>query len=141
LFPKVYTPFHRLGYVSRRRVLGVPVSMLPQRGSNEVQFAERREFFAQTLQSIISPEALCRSLAQVASDVDIVREGYDCVIRGGEIVDSDLIVRRLGLAKEATLASPAYLERRGTPHTIEQLHGHEMIGFASSRTFFRSNSQ
>jgi DNA-binding transcriptional LysR family regulator len=66
--------------------------------------------------------------------VDIVREGYDCVIRGGEIADSDMIVRRLGLAKEATFASPAYLERRGTPHTIEQLHGHEMIGFASSRT-------
>src|SRR5262249_61941471 len=54
--------------------------------------------------------------------------------RGGEIADSDMIVRRLGLAKEATFASPTYLERRGTPHTIEQLHGHEMIGFASSRT-------
>jgi DNA-binding transcriptional LysR family regulator len=61
-------------------------------------------------------------------------EGYDCVIRGGEIADSDMIVRRLGLAKEATFASPAYLERHGTPYTIEQLHGHEMIGFASSRT-------
>src|SRR5262249_48604970 len=54
--------------------------------------------------------------------------------RGGEIADSDMIVRRLGLAKEATFASPAYLQRHGTPHTIEQLHGHEMIGFASSRT-------
>jgi DNA-binding transcriptional LysR family regulator len=48
--------------------------------------------------------------------VDIVREGYDCVIRGGEIADSDMIVRRLGLAREATFASPAYLERRDAPH-------------------------
>ena len=66
--------------------------------------------------------------------VDIVREGYDCVIRGGEIADSDMIIRRLGLAQEATFASPAYLKRRGMPRTIDDLEGHEMIGFASSRT-------
>jgi DNA-binding transcriptional LysR family regulator len=46
--------------------------------------------------------------------VDIVREGFDCVVRGGEIADSDMIVRRLGLAQEATFASPAYLEDHGT---------------------------
>jgi DNA-binding transcriptional LysR family regulator len=66
--------------------------------------------------------------------VDLVREGYDCVIRAGEIADSDMIVRRLGLAHEGTFASPAYLARRGTPLTIDDLQGHEMIGFASSRT-------
>ena len=66
--------------------------------------------------------------------VDIVREGYDCVIRGGEVADSDMIIRRLGLAQEATFASPAYLKRRGMPRTIDDLEGHEMIGFASSRT-------
>ena len=65
--------------------------------------------------------------------VDIVREGYDCVIRAGEIADSDLMVRRLGLAHEATFASPDYLARRGVPRTIDDLQGHEMIGFASSR--------
>jgi DNA-binding transcriptional LysR family regulator len=66
--------------------------------------------------------------------VDIVREGFDCVIRGGEIADSDMIVRRLGLAREATFASPAYLEDHGIPRSLEDLPGHEMIGFASSRT-------
>jgi DNA-binding transcriptional LysR family regulator len=66
--------------------------------------------------------------------VDIVREGFDCVIRGGEIADSDMIVRRLGLAREATFASPAYLEDHGIPRSLEDLRGHEMIGFASSRT-------
>src|SRR5579872_4774590 len=66
--------------------------------------------------------------------VDLVREGYDCVIRAGEIADSDLIVRRLGLAQEGTFASPAYLARQGTPRTLDDLRGHEMIGFASSRT-------
>ncbi|UVK37971.1 LysR family transcriptional regulator [Mesorhizobium sp. AR10] len=66
--------------------------------------------------------------------VDIVREGYDCVIRAGEIADSDMIVRRLGLAQEATFASPAYIERHGMPRSLDDLKGHEMIGFASSRT-------
>jgi len=66
--------------------------------------------------------------------VDIVREGYDCVIRAGEIADSDMMVRRLRLAEEATFASPDYLARRGTPRTPDELEGHEMVGFASSRT-------
>src|SRR3984893_11423418 len=66
--------------------------------------------------------------------VDLVREGFDCVIRGGEIADSDMIVRRLGLAPEGTFASPAYLEGHGVPRSLEELQGHEMIGFASSRT-------
>lgn len=66
--------------------------------------------------------------------VDLVREGYDCVIRAGEIADSDMIVRRLGLAHQGTFASPAYLERHGVPTTLDDLKGHEIIGFASSRT-------
>jgi DNA-binding transcriptional LysR family regulator len=66
--------------------------------------------------------------------VDMVREGFDCVIRAGEVADSDMIVRRLGLAREATFASPAYLERHGLPRSVDDLRGHEMIGFASSRT-------
>ena len=66
--------------------------------------------------------------------VDIVREGFDCVIRLGEPADSDMIVRRLGLARKATLASPAYLERHGIPQSLDDLEGHAMIGFASSRT-------
>jgi DNA-binding transcriptional LysR family regulator len=66
--------------------------------------------------------------------VDVVREGFDCVIRGGEVADSDMVARRLGLAREATFASPTYLERHGLPRSVDDLRGHEMIGFASSRT-------
>ena len=66
--------------------------------------------------------------------VDLVREGFDCVIRAGEIADSEMIVRKLGVAREGTFASPAYLARRGTPKTLDDLSDHEMIGFASSRT-------
>ena len=66
--------------------------------------------------------------------VDLVSEGVDCVIRAGEPRDSGMIVRRLGLLREVTCASPNYLERHGTPRSVDDLIGHRMIGFLSSRT-------
>ncbi len=45
-----------------------------------------------------------------------------------------MICRPLARLQEITCASPAYLARYGTPHTIEGLTGHVMIGFVSSRT-------
>ncbi|MEA3537001.1 LysR family transcriptional regulator [Rhizobium sp. CC-YZS058] len=68
--------------------------------------------------------------------VDLVREGVDCVVRAGEPVESGMIVRRLALLDEITVASPQYLAKHGTPMCIPDLHtqSHRMIGFASSRT-------
>lgn len=66
--------------------------------------------------------------------VDLVREGIDCAIRVGEPVDSGLMLRRLGTIKEVTVASPDYLARRGLPTSIDDLDGHRMVGFLSSRT-------
>lgn len=66
--------------------------------------------------------------------VDLVREGVDCVVRAGPLSDSDMIVRPLGAMEEVTCASPAYLAVHGTPQTPDDLAGHRMIGFVSSRT-------
>lgn len=67
--------------------------------------------------------------------VDLVREGIDCVLRAGILQDSDMIARRVALLKEITLASPAYLERHGTPtHPDSLAHGHHMVGFHSTST-------
>lgn len=66
--------------------------------------------------------------------VDLVREGVDCVIRAGEPSDSDMIVRRLAMLAEVTVASPAYLQEHGTPTSPDALEGHLMVGFVSSRT-------
>ncbi len=66
--------------------------------------------------------------------VDLVSEGVDCVIRAGELHDTGMIVRQLGLLREVTCASPGYLERHGTPRSVEALAEHRMIGFLSSRT-------
>ena len=66
--------------------------------------------------------------------VDLVREGVDCVIRAGEPEDSGMILRHLGMIEEVTVASPTYLQQHGTPESPDDLDGHSMIGFVSSRT-------
>src|SRR5690606_24098676 len=62
--------------------------------------------------------------------VDVVREGYDCVVRTGGIVDPSLVARRLGLAPVVTCASAAYLERHGVPRTLDDLASHRLVQFA-----------
>jgi DNA-binding transcriptional LysR family regulator len=66
--------------------------------------------------------------------VDLVREGIDCVLRVGDLKDSDMIARQVAMLEEVTCAAPAYLQRRGTPSTVEALEGHSMIGFHPSGT-------
>lgn len=73
--------------------------------------------------------------------VDLVREGVDCVLRVGDLKDSAMIARRVGLLDEVTCAAPSYLERHGVPTTPDALTaktekggGHVMIGFVSSAT-------
>ena len=78
--------------------------------------------------------ALAVHLGEGERFVDLVREGVDCVVRAGDLIESDMVVRRLGTMDEITVASPAYLAQYGMPATPEDLDGHQMIGFVSSRT-------
>jgi DNA-binding transcriptional LysR family regulator len=66
--------------------------------------------------------------------VDLIREGFDCILRAGELADSPLIRRRLATLDRGTFASPDYLRRHGTPATPDDLDGHEMIGLLAPDT-------
>ena len=66
--------------------------------------------------------------------VDLIREGIDCVLRVGDLTDSDMIARRVAMLEEVTCAAPNYLDRAGTPLSIDALEGHRMVGFHSSGT-------
>lgn len=66
--------------------------------------------------------------------VDLVREGVDCVIRGGNPRDSTLVARRLALMPQVICASPAYLARCGAPHHPDELMAHQAVRFFSSTT-------
>ena len=66
--------------------------------------------------------------------VNLIGEGVDCVVRGGETGQGDLMVRRLGVLPEITRASPGYLGRHGELRSPDELDGYQMVGFVSSRT-------
>jgi DNA-binding transcriptional LysR family regulator len=62
--------------------------------------------------------------------VDIVAQGFDAGIRLGEAVQQDMIALRLTRPFKAILvASTFYVDAKGTPRTIGDLHGHNCIGF------------
>jgi DNA-binding transcriptional LysR family regulator len=64
--------------------------------------------------------------------VDLVREGFDCVVRGGVLGDINVIARPLGRYRVINCASPEYLKRHGTPRTLEDLPGHRLIHYVSN---------
>jgi DNA-binding transcriptional LysR family regulator len=66
--------------------------------------------------------------------VDLIREGIDCVLRVGDLQDSDMVARRVAMLEEITCASPGYVDRFGLPASVEALDGHRMVGFRSSAT-------
>ncbi|MCF5702707.1 LysR family transcriptional regulator [Pseudomonas syringae] len=62
-------------------------------------------------------------------NIDFVGEGYDLAIRVRAQPDSSMVARLLEDAKLVVVASPEYLKKAGTPHTLEDLVQHECIQF------------
>jgi len=62
--------------------------------------------------------------------IDVVAEGYDVVIRVGEIKDSNLVARKFTSSRGVVVASPDYLERKGCPKRAEDLAQHDCIAYS-----------
>ncbi len=62
--------------------------------------------------------------------VDVVREGFDCVVRIGQLKDSGLVARNLGKLSQINCASPDYLARFGYPESLEDLASHAVVHYA-----------
>ncbi len=63
------------------------------------------------------------------SVTNIIDGGYDLAIRFGALSDSSLIARQIAPNRRVICASPAYLERRGRPSSIDDLLLHDVISF------------
>jgi len=62
--------------------------------------------------------------------IDVVAEGYDVVIRVGEIKDSNLVARKFTSSRGVVVASPDYLKRHGCPKRAEDLPQHDCIAYS-----------
>lgn len=58
---------------------------------------------------------------------DLIREGYDVAVRMGTLSDTGLVARKIANLPIVLVASPAYVERRGRPATIEALQSHDFV--------------
>ncbi|GAB3105489.1 LysR family transcriptional regulator [Lysobacter terrae] len=101
----------------------------------EVQGTLARHFLMPSL-----PEFFARypdiELAMSESDrwVDLVEEGVDCALRWGRLRDSELVARQVAVLDRLTVATPEYLEKFGTPASIDDLPGHRAVGLRSITT-------
>ncbi|WP_052282925.1 LysR family transcriptional regulator [Kluyvera genomosp. 1] len=64
--------------------------------------------------------------------VDVIREGFDCVVRVGTLKDSGLIARPLGKLTVINCASPTYLSRFGYPESLDDLSSHALVHYATN---------
>lgn len=64
--------------------------------------------------------------------VDMVQEGVDCVIRGGNLPDSSLVARRIGTFQMVIVGAPSYLASFGEPGSLAALEEHFCVQYFSS---------
>lgn len=74
--------------------------------------------------------------------VDIVSQGIDLAIRIAPMRDSTLVAKRLGDSPRRMFASPAYLERFGTPSHLADLNDHECLALTGTTVWcFRQDGR
>ena len=77
--------------------------------------------------------------------IDLIGEGVDCVVRGGDLADIALVARRIADLNWVTVASPDYLSAHGEPNHPDEIQvqkrnvdghvntpGHTLAGYFSS---------
>ena len=67
------------------------------------------------------------SLSLSDRNVNVVEEGFDLAIRIADLADSSLAARKLAPNRRVVCAGPAYLQRKGTPRTPEDLAQHNCL--------------
>jgi DNA-binding transcriptional LysR family regulator len=59
--------------------------------------------------------------------VDLVNEGIDVALRIGPMPDSNMTARRIAEGRRVVVATPAYLQRHGTPKSPGELINHQVV--------------
>ncbi len=67
--------------------------------------------------------------------VDIVRDGFDLAIHIGDLQDSSLVARRLAPDTRILCATPAYLEKHGSPAGLLDLEAHNCLSVSTAEAW------
>lgn len=65
--------------------------------------------------------------------VGLVEEGFDLALRIGELEDSTLVAKRLGMLGMTVVAAPAYIARHGAPAHPRELARHRCLTYSYAR--------
>src|SRR6266481_3217613 len=78
-------------------------------------------------------------------NVDLVNEGIDVALRIGAMADSNMTARRIAEGRRVVVATPAYLQRHGTPTSPGELTSHQAViytgGGGESWTFRKASAE
>jgi DNA-binding transcriptional LysR family regulator len=106
---------------------------LAERPSGLLRIAAPRSVVSLLLQPVLASfaQAYPEVVVEIAASeelVDLAQGGFDAGIRLGEFVAPDMVAVRLTPPLHyAAVASPAYLDRRGRPQTLEDLRNHSCL--------------
>ena len=70
--------------------------------------------------------------------LDLVNEGIDVALRMGAMPDSNMTARRIAEGRRIVVATPAYLERHGTPMSPGELISHQAVIYARGAESWKS---
>ncbi|HEX4199742.1 MAG TPA: LysR family transcriptional regulator [Caulobacteraceae bacterium] len=78
--------------------------------------------------------------------VDLVNEGVDVALRTGAMPSSNMTARRIAEGRSLVVATPAYLQRHGTPMSPAELASHQAViltrgGGRDSFTFRKADAE
>jgi DNA-binding transcriptional LysR family regulator len=64
--------------------------------------------------------------------LNLIADHVDVALRVGELLDNSLVAKKVGTVRRVVCASPAYLERRGTPISPADLKDHDCLTFENT---------
>lgn len=112
--------------------------MFQQQGSNAVRGRVRIDMSTGMARHAVIPrlpELLLQhpqlelEISSTERRVDVIREGFDCVVRAGSVVDAGLIGRPIGHMPMVNCANPGYLAIHGTPAVPADLVTHRLVHY------------
>jgi DNA-binding transcriptional LysR family regulator len=62
--------------------------------------------------------------------VDVIADGFDCVVRAGPVRDDTLVCRPLGALPLLNVASRGYIDTHGEPRQLDELAAHYLVNYA-----------